>query len=269
MTYRLDDGDAFAAAVLAAGNEAFGALVRAGCWCAAPSNLTDGFIPAQVARQIAPGRVWTRLRAVGLTEAPSEGWAGEQIRGYLTHNPSAEKVRQERAAWAARQARARDNRRESPPESRESHAVTPPVTHGPVTASSSISGSGSISIPEDLSLAGEREEQATTPEPAPSAPTLAALAETPGRADGGLLGTLARQADAGHPWCVTTAPRVLARGGRLTDLERARLREIGAEEAAPKARASPSPSSSRPSISLQPPAKPGEHTWKAGEEHTF
>jgi hypothetical protein len=102
-----------------------------------------------------------------------------------------------------------------------------------------------------------------------TAPTLAALAETPGRADGGLLGTLARQADAGHPWCVTTAPRVLARGGRLTDPERARLREIGAEEAAPKARASPSPSSSRPSISLQPPAKPGEHTWKAGEEHTF
>lgn len=106
------------------------------------------------------------------------------------------------------------------------------------------------------------EEQVTTPEPAPSAPTLAALAETPGRADGGLLGTLARQADAGHPWCVTTAPRVLARGGRLTDPERARLREIGAEEATPKARASPS-------ISLQQPAGPGEHAWTYPKEHNF
>jgi hypothetical protein len=117
--FKISDGFAFHRKALAAGNDACGAWMRAGAWCGAAENLTDGYVPPEVAKQIAKPRVWAKLREVGLTEAPSDGRPGEQIHDYLTYNPSGEKVRAERAAWAERQRRSRGG---------VSHAVTSPVT---------------------------------------------------------------------------------------------------------------------------------------------
>lgn len=51
-----------------------------------------------------------------------------------------------------------------------------------------------------------------------------------------LLDALNRGAENEHPWCVKTLQRVLDRGGRLTDNERRRLREIRDEESLPEPR---------------------------------
>lgn len=110
--FRVSDGAAFHAKLVAAGNEAVGAWARAGSWSASPENLTDGLIPAGVAAAIAPAKVWKRALDAGLVEARPGG--AYQIHDYLDRNPSAAKVRAEREAWAARQRKARG---ESPPES--------------------------------------------------------------------------------------------------------------------------------------------------------
>jgi hypothetical protein len=109
--FKLSDGSAFHRKVLKAGNEAFGAWARAGAWSSAPDNLTDGYIPPEVCANIAPARVWSRLRDAGLTEAPSEGRPGEQIHDFLGYNPSAEAVKRERDATRRRVDSWRNKRR--------------------------------------------------------------------------------------------------------------------------------------------------------------
>ncbi|MFS8065737.1 MAG: helix-turn-helix domain-containing protein [Byssovorax sp.] len=47
-----------------------------------------------------------------------------------------------------------------------------------------------------------------------------------------LLAVLRRGAETGHTWCASTLTRVLERGGRLTEGERKRLREISSEKVA-------------------------------------
>ena len=111
--FRADDGLPFHRKVLRAGNEAVGAWVRAGAWSSSPANLTDGWIPAEVCAQIAPPRVWAKLREVGLTEAPADGLDGEQIHDFLDYNPSAESVRGKRSEWAQKKANWREKRRVS------------------------------------------------------------------------------------------------------------------------------------------------------------
>lgn len=101
--FKLDDQAAFDAKVVAAGNEAFGAWSRGGCWSS--GKLTEGFIPKDVALAIAPARVWDRLVSAraghdhGLVEARPDGW---QIHDYLDWNPTAESVRAKRSATKAR-----------------------------------------------------------------------------------------------------------------------------------------------------------------------
>ena len=108
MRFGVSDGAPFHRKVVRAGNEAFGAWCRAGAWSGHPENLTDGLIPPEIAAALAPPEIWAKLRLVGLTDPPADGQAGEQIHGYLEHNPSAEKVRALRKAWVDRQRRHRD-----------------------------------------------------------------------------------------------------------------------------------------------------------------
>jgi hypothetical protein len=69
---------------------------------------------------------------------------------------------------------------------------------------------------------------------APAAPlTLSALLRQ--RPADDLLGVLHRGVEQKHPWCLSTMERVLERGGRLTENERKRLREIADESTTARA----------------------------------
>lgn len=94
--FRLDDQGAFHTKVLLAGNEAYGAWCRAGQWASA--QRTDGVVPEQVARQIAPARVWQKLIASGMIEprnAPTDPYV---IHDFLEYNPSRSEVEERRTS---------------------------------------------------------------------------------------------------------------------------------------------------------------------------
>ena len=101
--FKVDDTLAHHAKVLAAGNAAVGLWVRAGAW--SMQQLTDGFIPTHVARQLG-----SRVEACRLCDA---GLWVEKDDGYLFHEwgqrqPSRVQVLSERESARERQQRARD-----------------------------------------------------------------------------------------------------------------------------------------------------------------
>lgn len=61
--FKLDDKSSFHSKVVAAGNEAWGALCRAGAWSS--GECTDGLIPEPIALMIAPKKIWNRLENCG------------------------------------------------------------------------------------------------------------------------------------------------------------------------------------------------------------
>lgn len=97
--FKIDDKSAFHAKVMAAGNEAWGAVCRAGAWSSA--HGTDGFIPDQIANTIAKKNVWKRAETCGevgkhgLVDRVDGGW---QIHDFLEWNPSAKEVEEKRAS---------------------------------------------------------------------------------------------------------------------------------------------------------------------------
>jgi hypothetical protein len=107
--YRISDDAAFEWRVVKAGNEAVGAVWRAGAWSAAPANLTEGLIPPEIMATISAPRVWARALAAGLVEEREGG--AVQIVDYLVGNRSASDVTAEREATKHRVQRSRDGRR--------------------------------------------------------------------------------------------------------------------------------------------------------------
>lgn len=104
--FRVDDTFSHHAKVMAAGNSAVGLWVRAGAW--SMQQLTDGFVPIHVARQLG-----TRVEAKRLCEA---GLWVEKDDGYLFHEwgqrqPSRAQLHADREAAAERQRAARERRR--------------------------------------------------------------------------------------------------------------------------------------------------------------
>jgi hypothetical protein len=216
MWFKVDDGLAFHRKVLKAGNEAIGAWARAGAWSSAPSNLTEGYIPPEVASQIAPARVWAKLRAAGLTEAPSEGREGEQIHDFTVYNPTAAKVRAERDGWSDRQRKARESRRDKR------------VSHGHVSG-----------VPFPIPVHGDPEGGSGSP-PAPA---------------DDLLRFLADAAADGHPWCTKIQAELLSQGGRLTPPQKVALKKIRVELGALTASAPmPADAPAPPRRNVAPPA---------------
>lgn len=138
--FKLDDQVAFGAKTIAAGNEAFGAWCRAGAWSSA--HLTEGFIPDDVARTIAPPRVWKRLleakagKDFGLVERSDGGWT---IHDFLQWNPTAEEVIETRAKGRNRVNSFRKRQRENDPCNADCNGgvtryigvCNAPVTHAP------------------------------------------------------------------------------------------------------------------------------------------
>lgn len=99
--FRLEGRGAFHHKVLAAGNEAYGAWCRAGQWSS--DQLTDGFVPAAVAEQIAKAKVWAKLVEARLVHEDDGGY---RIHDFLDWNPSSEQEREKREAM-------REKRREA------------------------------------------------------------------------------------------------------------------------------------------------------------
>lgn len=106
MAFLLDDGWDNCTAVARAGNAAFGVYSRCGIWVA--RNLTDGFIPGEIATAYGSPELARKLVDVGLWEAVEGGYLAVD---YLTLNKTAEKVRAERKAESERKARWRDKKK--------------------------------------------------------------------------------------------------------------------------------------------------------------
>ncbi|MFE7954421.1 hypothetical protein [Streptomyces sp. NPDC057413] len=137
---------------------AFRLYVSAICWSA--ENLTDGVIKTAELRLVADVRA-SRTRAKELVEAglfevvEGVGW---KIHDYHEYNPTAEQVRADRAAKAARQQRWRDRKRGSAPN------PEPPGNRPDVDASTDTS--------QDASRdgAGDAAPRARIPDPTRPAP---------------------------------------------------------------------------------------------------
>ena len=95
--FKVDDKSSFHRKIVDAGNEAWGALCRAGAWSA--EHLQDGRVPWSVALAIAPKSIWTRLFTVRLCDPIDD--AEFQIHDYLDWNPSREEVLKVRDLRAA------------------------------------------------------------------------------------------------------------------------------------------------------------------------
>lgn len=128
MAYALDDSWDNCTPVARAGNACFGLYARCGIWAA--RNLTDGFVPGEIAAAYGSPEQTRKLVDVGLWEAAEGGY---QAVDYLALNPTAEKVRERRKADAERKAKWRDRAhnsrtRDGTRDSAGSHAVTDAVT---------------------------------------------------------------------------------------------------------------------------------------------
>ena len=133
MAYALDDSWDNCTPVARAGNACFGLYARCGIWVA--RNLTDGFVPGEIAAAYGSPEQTRKLVDVGLWEAVEGGY---QMPDYLIRNPTAAKVRERQKADAERKARWRDRaakKRGTRAETRESdgsHGVTDGVSpHSP------------------------------------------------------------------------------------------------------------------------------------------
>lgn len=101
--FKVDDTFPHHAKVMSAGNAAIGLWVRAGAW--SMQQLTDGFVPTHVARQLG-----TRTEAARLVD---NGLWIEKDDGYLFHEweqrqPSRVQVEADRNAARERQRRGRE-----------------------------------------------------------------------------------------------------------------------------------------------------------------
>src|SRR5215472_453042 len=100
--FLVDDNLALHRKVTAAGNAAMGAWVRAGAWSA--GNLTDGFVPTNVAYQIGSRSNIDTLLRVGLWSRVTGGY---QFHDWTDIQPTADQVKQRREQARERKAKQR------------------------------------------------------------------------------------------------------------------------------------------------------------------
>lgn len=127
--FKVDDQSAFHPKVVRAGNAAFGAWVRLGAYCNA--QLTDGFIPEQVALLVASKKEIEAMIDAGML-LTAEG--GYQIHDYLEFQPSKAEVIERRNAIKSRVKRHRNG---------VTGQFGNGVTNATVTSAPSSKGSGS------------------------------------------------------------------------------------------------------------------------------
>lgn len=124
MAFSFDDAWDNGPEVTRAGTAAFGLYCRCGAWVA--RNLTDGFVPSELAAAYGTPEWARKLVDVGLWEIAEGGY---RMPHYLDRNPSRDKVLARRQADAERKAKWRERQHEKGGMSREesngSHGVTP------------------------------------------------------------------------------------------------------------------------------------------------
>lgn len=123
--FQLDDGTDTEFRVMQAGTAAFGLYARCGVWVA--RNLTDGFVPAEVAAAYGTREWIEKLVATGLWSRVDGGFG---MPDYLDRhkNKTAEKIQAAKDAAADRQAKMRE-RSKSRRDSRVSHNGSNGVSH--------------------------------------------------------------------------------------------------------------------------------------------
>lgn len=104
--FKVDDTFAFHAKALAAGNPAIGLWARAGAW--SMQQLTDGFIPSQVAIQLGTQAQAQRLTDVGLWVEKGDGY---EFHEWEQRQPSRVQLYADRDAATERQRRGREQAR--------------------------------------------------------------------------------------------------------------------------------------------------------------
>lgn len=122
--FKVDDTLAFHAKVVAAGNAAMGLWVRAGSWAA--QQLSDGFVPTNIALTLGTRAEIKRLVAANLWIAKDDGYVFWQW-GDDGRQPSRTHVESERHAARERQRKARElakSQRDSPRDARRDDDMT-------------------------------------------------------------------------------------------------------------------------------------------------
>lgn len=102
MWFKLDDRFGNHPKVVQAGNAAIGLWCRCGTYCG--EHLTDGHIPAEIARMYGTPREIQTLLTTGLWVQNGTGYV---MPDYLEFNPSKEQVLADRAAARERMSRRR------------------------------------------------------------------------------------------------------------------------------------------------------------------
>lgn len=106
--FKVDDTFPFHAKVIEAGNSAVGLWVRAGAW--SMQQLTDGFVPVHMIRQLGTLRDARRLVEAGLWTEKDDGFVFHE---WEQRQPSRAKVQADRDASAARLRRWREDKRKA------------------------------------------------------------------------------------------------------------------------------------------------------------
>lgn len=136
--FKVDDGLYSHPKWLAASLPARGLWATAGAWCAA--QITDGAVPRHVLPMLgAPAEVAEELVEVGLWEHGADGW---QFHDWFDFQPSAERVRADRASARDRQRRARDKAASRRDNSVSHASVTAGVTVPPTRPDPAREGQG-------------------------------------------------------------------------------------------------------------------------------
>jgi hypothetical protein len=105
--FKVDDTLSLHAKTVEAGNAAMGLWVRAGSW--SMQQLTDGFIPGHIARQLGTRTEARRLVAAGLWDEKDDGYVFHE---WDQRQPSRTKVMADREANANRVKNWRQKKRE-------------------------------------------------------------------------------------------------------------------------------------------------------------
>jgi hypothetical protein len=119
--FKVDDGLAFHAKVVQAGNPAMGLWVRAGSWCA--QQLTDGFVPDHIVATLGSRAQAKRLVEVGLWHREGAGYRFHQW-DEDGRQPTRAVVEKERAEARERMRKAREAKRAEAAGSTEVRANT-------------------------------------------------------------------------------------------------------------------------------------------------
>lgn len=152
---RVDDKFYMHPKVVDAGNNAIGLWVRAGSWSS--GNLTNGFIPTRIVRQLGTKRQADALVNAHLWERVEGGY---QFHDWNAINPSRAEIEDRREEWRKRQAKHRASRRDS--RVSPSRAGARPNPNNPLTP---LHGKGDKGAP-DGPAAGPEGAAATPPQPA-------------------------------------------------------------------------------------------------------